>query len=173
MTVLHPCHRCAHKSDCDRLSDLRARLRGAGITKGNVKCAIPQTDFPVGQPVSVRCFTLAWGEYGDDGYRRVPATRLGVVQRYQGGRFTVLLDVGQEVGEPDIGEPGSDARPIAIVRAYHDQLSLVEGLEAPVELCDCGLTRDRCKDPAKLPRLKSGAWQCWAKLNFETPAEEG
>lgn len=158
MTVLSPCRRCARKGDCERLADLRKSLRGAGITKANVRCGIPKADFPVGQPVVVRCFTLDYGEFADSGYRRVNVARHGVVRSHRAGKFRVLLNVGEEVGAP-----GEDDMPISIVTAYHDQLALVEEQEAPVKLCDCGLTEDRCGELAYRPHLRSGPWQCWSE----------
>lgn len=157
MTSLSPCRRCARRGACDRLADLRQTLRGTGITKANVKCAMPKVDFPIGQPVAVRCFTI------EDSDRfnpeapdevKVAVSRLGVVMSHATGKFRVLLNVGEEVGPGD--------RPLAIVGAYHDQLSLVEGREMPVDLCACGLTEDRCRDPKKRPLMKGGdAWSCY------------
>lgn len=156
MTSLSPCRRCARKDACERLSDLRKKLRGAGITKANVRCAIPKADFPIGQPVAVRTFTMEPAhkfhpERPED--QQVAVSRIGVIQRHRAGRFLILLDVGQEVGHAD--------RPLSILGAHHDQLSLVEGREAPVDLCPCGLTEDRCEDKALRPQLRTGPWSCW------------
>lgn len=156
MTVLSPCRRCARKDTCERLADLREKLRGAGITKGNVRCGIPKVDFPVGQPVAVRTFTMEAADKFDPERpedQQVAVSRIGVVQRHRAGRFLVLLNVGQEVGHED--------RPISIIGVHHDQLSLVDGREVPVDLCPCGLTEDRCEDKALRPQLRAGPWQCW------------
>lgn len=154
MTVLSPCRRCARKGTCERLADLRKSLRGSGVTKASVKCGIPATDFPVGQPVAVRCFDLDYGGHNSEDFCRVNVTREGVVMNYRAGKFRVLLNVGQEVGAPEDGT-------IAILGVYPDQLSRIEGKDTPVELCGCGLTQDRCEDRTKLPRIRDGDWQCW------------
>jgi|JI6StandDraft_1071083.scaffolds.fasta_scaffold183376_3 hypothetical protein len=145
MTVLFPCHRCARKGDCEKRAGLREKLRGAAVTKANVKCAIPKADFPIGAPVAVRTFTI-------EDERKTGISCRGVVMRHRAGRFLILLNVGEEVGLED--------RPISIIGAHHDQLSLVEGQEAPVELCECGLTDDRCKDKALRPQFRNGPWSC-------------
>lgn len=154
--MLFPCRRCARSETCERRADLRTKLRGSGITKANVKCAIPKVDFPIGQPVAVRTFTMEPAgrfhpERPED--QQVAVSRSGVVQRHRAGRFLVLLNVGQEVGHED--------RPISIIGAHHDQLSLVEGRGIPVDLCPCGLTDDRCEDKTLRPQLRGGPWSCW------------
>ena len=128
-------------------------MRGTGITKANVRCGVPKADFPIGQPVAVRTFTVETEEADFPEHRQTFVSRIGVVQRHRAGRFLVLLNVGQEVGHED--------RPISIIGAHHDQLSLVEGRGIPVDLCPCGLTDDRCEDKTLRPQLRGGPWSCW------------
>lgn len=154
MTAFSPCRRCAHRSDCGRLAGLRQTLRSTSITSAGVKCGIPAADFPPGTRVDVAIFTLAFGEDADDGYCRHKTVRTGTVRTWRGMKCGVLLDVGQEVGGPDEGDVKH-----AIVRVYHDQITA--RTEERRSLCACGLTADRCADPAKQPKIKGADWGCY------------
>lgn len=151
MTSLTPCRRCHRRNDCEtRAATLRA-IRGMNITKANLRCRIPEQDFPPGSVVDVKAFEL--GDGWQDGYRKADTVRRGIVCRWRQGRATVVLNADQEIEVPD-GEP------IGFLKAEPDRLTRVD--EPVQELCRCGnLTKARC-EAKQYPTLKNGSdWLCY------------
>ncbi len=175
MTSLSPCRRCHRRADCEIRERTLASLRGLGITKANLRCAIPEHDFPVGSHVRVQAFELVEGGYWDEGWRRNDIVRLGTVTGWHGKKATVCLDMGQEIALPEAeGRP-----PIFFLHAEPDRLTLSD--DTVVALCRCGsLPKSRCEagefpadrhgNPWGCQRLQEEYWEC--ELAPLAPTEE-
>lgn len=154
MTSLTPCRRCHRRETCQKRADTLASLRGLGITRANVRCTIPEEDFPVGTAVTVKAFELTFGGWHDDGWRKSDTVRRGTVVGWSDKKATVVLDQDQEIAIPD------RETPISYLRAEPDRLTAIP--DAPkADLCECGnLTKDRC-EAKDFPMRRDGSdWFC-------------
>ncbi len=163
MVSLTPCRRCHRRADCAIKQKHVDLLRGSAITKANVRCVIPEADFPPGTPVLVKAFEMQHDGYLDEGgedYIKVKVERAGIVTGWKkkGKKATVVLDVGAEI------RPASKNQDecIAHLHAEPDRLTRTGD---PVDMCECGgLPKARCAS-RQFPYLRGGSdWTCPASL---------
>lgn len=155
MTSLSPCRRCHRRLDCEIRARTLAALRGLGITKANLRCTLPEQDFPVGSRVYVRAFELIEGGHWDDGWRRNDVVRAGTVTGWRNKKATVCLDAGQEIAFPESqGRP-----PIYFLHAEPDRLAKAD--ESATALCRCGvLPKARCEAGQFPTDRHNNRWGC-------------
>lgn len=151
MAVLHPCFHCHRKADCAIKRETLEKLRGLKISKANLRCSIPQQDFPAGATVDVQAFILTEGGYDDCGYRKSAVVRRGVVTGWHAGKCSVALNKDQEIEKPEDGA-------IGYLKVTTDRLKRVD--EPVQEICGCGLPQSRCEN-SDYPSIRTGEWSCW------------
>lgn len=164
MTTFWPCRRCNHRETCLRLKDMRKQLRGAGITKANVKCSVPASDFPPGATVDVQAFemTEGGGTYDSYGLEKTAIVRRGVVREWTRGYAAVVLNADQEIRKFDSTDSIGYLK-----KVEPDRLTRVD---VPIaKLCSCGLTAERCEN-GDHPSIRDGKWACAERLAEEFPA---
>lgn len=147
MTILHPCHNCHRKTDCGIRAKTLASIKGLGLTKANLKCRIPEEDFPPGSVVNVSAF-----EIDEDDDNKTPITRRGIVRSWRERKAVVVLDKDQEIEKPYNG--GN----IGYLKVTSDRLATT-GMP-PVNLCACGLSEERCIDN-DYPSTRDGKFSCY------------
>jgi hypothetical protein len=147
MTVLHPCLHCHRRPDCEIKARTLTLLKGSGITKANLKCSVPEKDFPPGSVVMVKAFELV--EDCED-FTPTPTSRRAVVRQWRNRLASVVLEKDQEIAQPS-------SNPIAYLKVPSDRLTLVD---EPVRvLCRCGLDAVRCESN-DYPSVRNGEWYC-------------
>ena len=152
MTHLWPCRRCHRRDTCERRAELLGKLRGAGITKANVRCAIPQSDFPPGSTVDVLAFEIDVGSDGDE-FAKLETVRRGIVRSWRLGKASVVLNPGQEI----IGPHHDEGCGISYLKVESDRMTRID---VPiVELCRCGISTERCEEGQR-PMVRNGKWHC-------------
>ena len=151
MAVLYPCFHCHRKDGCAIKKETLERLRGLKISKANLRCPIPQQDFPPGTTVDVAAFILTEGGYDDYGYRKSAVVRRGVVAGWHAGKCSVALNKDQEIEMPEDGA-------IGYLKVTTDRLKRVD--EPVQEICGCGLPQSRCEN-SDYPSIRTGEWSCW------------
>jgi hypothetical protein len=155
MTVLHPCLHCHRKADCQIKRDTHAKLLGTGITKANLRCKIPEQDFPPGARVIIDAFEIRAGEhnaYVDRDDRKCATKRTGVIRCWSGSKCWVVLDKGQE-----IRKLYDEDDKIGLLSATTDRLTRIG--DDVVLLCACGLDAGRCANN-DMPSTRTGKWSC-------------
>jgi hypothetical protein len=99
VTYLRTCKSCKfEKTDCDLRDDLRAQIKGMGITSIKFKCGKREPLFSVGQRVNVT-WPVSYG--GGEDYEVGPETWPATVVAERAPRFLICVDdVESDCGTP-------------------------------------------------------------------------
>ena len=149
MTVFHPCHNCHRKAGCEILVAKRKAIRGLGITKANVKCKIPERDFPPGSIVDVKAFEIDY-----ELQNKHAITVRGVVRAWKSGKASITIKKDDEIVT-------LDGHAIGNLRVTSERMKATD--LPPVTLCPCGLSQERCEN-SDYPSIKSGEWVCQEQM---------
>jgi len=92
MAYYHPCKSCTHaKTGCDKRDQMRASLKGLGVTSVKFKCQQRMPRFKMGQRVR-----FDWTHYDDDSNEAIMTSFTGTIAYEKRGKLRFVIRVDQE-----------------------------------------------------------------------------